>query len=306
MTDNEVVAAARRSLGRVGVFLPGPMLAEPVPADLQRESVHRLEAAGYRTAWSNEGVADKDALVQVGLMLANTERMVFGTSVANIRARAPQTMNVAAASLAEAYPGRFVLGIGVGYEFQADMVGQSWSNPMATMRQYFTRMDEPQFMRQVPDAPYARILAARGPKMLALAAEIADGANPNVVPPEYTERARKILGPDKLLVVGVSAIMDEDRDRARATARQSVSGEFVVNMHLRNLAGLGYSEEEIRNGSDRLVDALTAYGGPTEIAAKLREHLDAGADHAMVMLHGTDYAAGVDQLVELAPALTAL
>ena len=177
---------------------------------------------------------------------------------------------------------------------------------MATMRQYFTRMDEPQFMRQVPDAPYARILAARGPKMLALAAEVADGANPNAVPPEYTAHARKVLGPDKLLVVGVGAILDEHRDRARDAARQSVSGEFVVNMHLRNLAGLGYSEEEIRNGSDRLVDALTAYGGTTEIAAKLREHLDAGADHVMVMLHGSDYAAGVDQLVELAPALTAL
>jgi probable F420-dependent oxidoreductase len=288
------------------VFLPGPVLDAAVPADLQRESVRRLEAAGYRTAWSNEAVIDKDALVQVALMLANTERMVFGTSIANIWARAPQTMNVSAASLAEAYPGRFVLGIGVGYEFQANIVGQSWGNPMETIRQYFARMDEPPLMRQVPDAPYARILAARGPKMLALAAEIADGANPNAVPPEYTERARKVLGPDKLLVVGVSTVLDEDRDRGRATARQSVSGEFVVNMHLRNLAGLGFSEEEIRNGSDRLVDALTAHGEPTDIAAKLHEHLDAGADHVMVMLAGTDYAAGVDQLVRLAPALTAL
>ena len=308
MGPSDVVTNARRALGPIGVFLPGPVLSSPVPADLQRQAVCRLEGAGYRTAWNNEGVIDKDALVQLGLMLANTERMVFGTAIANIWARAPQTMNLAAASLMEAYPERFVLGLGVGYDFQASIVGHQWGSPLANMRTYIERMDDEQFVqiRQVPQASYARILAARGPKMLALAGEIADGANPNSVPPEYTARAREVLGPDKLLVIGLGTILDDDVERARALARDGVRTAGHVTNAVRNLAGLGYSEEEITTGSDRLVDAITAYGGPAEIEAKVREHLDAGADHVMIMLQGSDYATGVDQLVELAPALTAL
>lgn len=306
MTTADVVDAARSALGPVGAFLPGPILDGAVPAALQREAVQRLERSGYRAAWNNEGVGDKDALVQLGLMLASTERMVLGPSIANIWARSPFTMEVAAASLAEAYPGRFVLGLGVGYDFQAAMVGQPWGSPLRNMREYVNQMDAPPFMRQVPDTPYARILAARGPKMLALSGEIADGANCNSVPPEYTARARNVLGPDKLLVIGVGAILDDDLERARTAAREGARsiGRFAVVAN--SLKGLGYSDEEISAGSDRLADALTAYGGPTEIAAKVREHLDAGADHVMVMLHGTDYAAGVDQLVALAPTLHAI
>jgi probable F420-dependent oxidoreductase len=161
-------------------------------------------------------------------------------------------------------------------------------------------------MRQVPAAPYARVMAARGPKMLKLAGEIADGANPNAVPPEYTARARTVLGPDKLLVVGVGGTVTDDPKGAREAMRQNMTGDFTVGMHLRNLEGLGYSEEEIRSGSDRFIDALGAYGGPDDIAKKVKEHLDAGADHVMVMLSGMDYAAGVDHLVQIAPAVTAL
>jgi len=308
MAPSDVVTEARRALGPVGVFLPGPILSSVVSADLQRQSVRRLEAAGYRAAWNNESVFDKDALVQLGVMLATTERMVFGTAIANIWARAPQMMNTAAASLMEAYPGRFVLGLGIGYEFQATMVGQPWGSPLANMRTYIERMDDQQLiqLRQVPEAPFARVLAARGPKMLALAGEITDGATCNSVPPEYTARAREVLGPDKLLVVGMITILDDDLDRARALAREGVRMTSEMTNGARNLAGLGYAEEEITTGSDRLVDAVTAYGGPAEVAAKMREHLAAGADHVMVMLQGNDYATGVDQLVELAPTLTAL
>ena len=111
-----VVEAARERLGPVGVCLPGS-LTVPLDADLQRDAVRRFDHAGYRTVWTNE-VLGKDAFVQLGVLLAETERMVFGTCIANIWARPAQTMHAAAAQLAEAYPGRFVMGLGVGYPEQ--------------------------------------------------------------------------------------------------------------------------------------------------------------------------------------------
>jgi len=142
--------------------------------------------------------------------------------------------------------------------------------------------------------------------MLALAAEIADGANPNGVPPEYTFRARQVLGPDKLLVVGVSTILEPDLSQARATAREDTQMMAQSGLVALALTGLGYTAEELSAGSDRLADALIAYGGPAEIVAKVQEHLDAGADHVMIMLRGTDYSLGLNQLGVLAPALVAL
>jgi Luciferase-like monooxygenase len=114
MGSTSVVDAARRALGMVGVFLPVPTTSAP-PADLQRAAVRRLELAGYRAAWANEGIGFKDALVQLAVLLAATERLVFGTGVADIWARQPQTAHAASALLAEAYTGRFVLDLGVGY-----------------------------------------------------------------------------------------------------------------------------------------------------------------------------------------------
>jgi probable F420-dependent oxidoreductase len=248
-----VVGAAREALGPVGAFLPVSMTSTP-SAGLQREAVGRLERAGYRAAWTNEALGGKDALVQVAVLLAATERMVFGTGIANIWAREPQMAHGAAALLAQAYPGRFVLGLGVGYPEQAASTGREFGRPLATMRDYLDRMAAPA-QPPAPDAAYPRIIAANGPKMLALAGEIADGAIPAMQPPEFTAQARQVLGPDKLLVAG-----------------------------LRVAAG--------------------PYGDPATMAARVREHLAAGADHVTLMLPiGTDYAAGVDQLEQLAPVL---
>src|SRR5262245_51001337 len=134
-----VVAEARQALGPVGVCLPVSFTTTP-RADDQRSAVRRLEAAGYRTAWTNE-VIGKDALAQLAVLLAATERMAFGTCVANIWARSPQTAHGAAAYLAQAYPGRFTLGLGVGYPQQAESVGRKYGSPLSTMRDYITGMD---------------------------------------------------------------------------------------------------------------------------------------------------------------------
>jgi probable F420-dependent oxidoreductase len=304
MGTTTVVDAARQALGPVGVFLPVSTTSAP-SADLQREAAGRLERAGYRAAWTNEVVGGKDALVQLAVLLAATERMVFGTGIANIWARQPQTTHGAAALLAQAHPGRFVLGLGVGYPHQAAGTGREFGSPLATMRDYLDRMAAPT-QPPAPDVAYPRITAANGPKMLALAAEIADGAIPAMMPLEFTARARQVLGPDKLLVVGLAVVADTDRDRAKAIARDRVSGLLGRPgwSYAAGVARLGYSDQDIAEVSDRLVDAIVAYGDPAAIAAKVREHVAAGADHVTVMPQtGGDFTGGVDQLEQLAPAL---
>ena len=305
MGSTTVVDSARRALGPVGVFLPFSRTSPP-SADRQRETARRLEHAGYRATWVNEGVGGKDALVQLAILLAATERMVFGTSIANIWARAPQTAHGAAALLAQAFPGRFVLGLGVGYPQQAASVGQEFGRPVATMRGYLDQMAAPAQL-PAPDVAYPKIIGANGPKMLALAGEIADGALPAMVPPEFTAQARLLLGPGKLLVVGLAVVADADPVRAKATARQTVAGRLgQPGTYAATMARLGYSEREITEVSDRLVDGIVGHGDAAAIAAKVREHLAAGADHVMVMVTGTEFADGVEQLEQLAPTLAGL
>jgi probable F420-dependent oxidoreductase len=295
---------ARQSLGPVGVCLPVSFTSTP-QADLQRAAVRRLEDAGYQAIWTNE-VIGKDAFVQLGVLLAAAERTVFGTFIGNIWARPAQTMHAAAAQLAEAYPGRLAVGLGVGYPEQAASVGQKFGSPLATMRDYLDRMDSPTWP-QAPDAAYPRIIAANGPKMLALAGEIADGAMPAGLPATFTAQAREALGPDKLLVVGLSVIPDADADQAKAAARESVSGRLAAPSYAARIAGLGYSAQEIAEVSDLLVDAIVAHGDSTAVAVKVREHLLAGADHVTLLLPiGGEFTAGVDQLEQLAPALAEL
>jgi alkanesulfonate monooxygenase SsuD/methylene tetrahydromethanopterin reductase-like flavin-dependent oxidoreductase (luciferase family) len=229
-TSTGRLEAARRALGRVGVFLPHSMTT-PTPVDEQREAVRRFERAGYRAAWVNE-VPGKDALVQLAVLLAATEHLVFGTGIANIWVRPPHTTHAAAAQLAQAYPGRIVLGLGVGHPPQAAGVGADFGRPLATMRRYLERMDAPDPSQlPAPDAPYPRILGANGPKMLALATELTDGAMPAMVAPQITATARQALGPDKLLVVLIDASPTQGEPAAVAAtvrAHHACGADHVV------------------------------------------------------------------------------
>jgi probable F420-dependent oxidoreductase len=236
----------------LGVCLPGS-LTVALNADLQRDAVRRLDRVGYRTVWVNETIG-KDAFVQLGVVLAETQRTVVGTCIANIWARPAQTMHAAAAQLAEAYPGRFVMGLGVGYPEQAASVGQEFGRPLITMHDYVQRMDEPTWP-PVPDAAYPKIIAANGPKMLALAGEIADGAFPAAQTAEFTAKARSTLGPDKLLVVGLA--LDLDPTVVRDSAREHL---LAGADHVTILPPLG---GDFRDGIDQLekiAPALTGLG----------------------------------------------
>ena len=297
----DTVVAARRVIGSVGVVLPVVFTSTP-PADLQREAARRLEAAGYGAAWTNE-VIGKDAFTQLSLQLGVTRRMAFGTGISNIWAREPQTAHGAAALLAQAFPGRFLLGLGVGYPEQAAGARREFGSPLAMMRDYVGRMGAPTWP-PAPDVAYPRLIAANGPKMLALAAEIADGALPATLPPAFTAQAREILGPDKLLCMGMNVVPDTDSDRAREAARDLVRAGLGRPAYAAVLARFGFSGQDIADVSDRLVDAVVGHGEPAAIAATVREHLAAGADHVQLMVPvGTDYAAGIEQLEQLAPAV---
>ena len=297
-----VITAARETLGPVGAYLPLGFTSAP-PVDLQRAAVGRLERAGFGTAWTNEVIGGKDALVQLAVLLAATERMAFGTGIANIWARQPQTMHAAAAMLAQAYPRRLVLGLGVGYPEQAASAGHEFGRPLATMRDYLRHMDD-QTWPPAADVGYPRIVGAMGPKLLALGGEHADGALPAGLPPTFTAQARQVLGQDKLLVVGLTVVADRDADRAKDVARQTVSANLGRTSYAATMAGLGFPDRELAEVSDRIVDDVVAHGGPEAIATKVREHLTAGADHVTLMLPlGTELATGVDQLEWLAPAL---
>lgn len=297
MGTTTVVDAARAALGQSGAFMPVTVDAAPT-ADMLRDAAQRLERVGYRAAWTNE-IIGKDAFVQLSVQLAATSRMVFGTGITNVWTRAPQTAHAAAALLAQSYPDRFVLGLGVGYPDQARMVGRELGSSMATLRDYLAAMATP---GQVPaaDARYPLVVAANGPKMAALGAELADGAMPAMMPPEFTARVREVVGPDKLVIVGLAVVGDREQARQITRSRLTRPG----STYAASVARLGYSEQDIADVSDRLVDALAGHGGPDEVAANVRDHIAAGADHVMVMPSGVGYEEGIARLEELAPALT--
>ena len=272
METTSLICATRRSLGSVGAYVP-VSLTTPLSAGQQRDAVQRIERAGYRAAWANEPGGGKDVFAQVAVLLAATERITLGTGIANIWARLPQTTHGAAAFLAQAYPGRFVLGLGVGYPQQAAVAGREFGRPLATMADYLERMRAP-VQPPAPDTPYPCIIAANRPRLLALAGELADGAIPIMRPPQFTALSRRQLGPDKLLVMTLAVVEDPARERAKAAARQTVAAALVRSSSSpAALAELGFPDQEIAEVGDRLVDALVGYGDPAAIAAKVREHL---------------------------------
>ena len=307
VSETDIVGSARETLGQVGVLLPQTFTAA-TPIGEQQKSIRELEEAGFSAAWANERIGGKDTLLQLSFLLAATERIVLGTSIMNILARAPQTAHSAAAMLARTYPGRLVLGMGVGYPQQAAVVGREFEHPVATMRQYLETMTapgSPPFTYDPPEITYPRLIGANGPMMLALARDAADGAVPSGWTPEFTAEARRVLGPDKLLAMGITLIADADKDRAWKSARDQIALLLtVVPNRKKTLMTLGYSEQDVNDVSDRLVNAMVAYGEPAAIKAKVEEHLAAGADHVVFLPTEAQNDQDRVDLLRIAPVVT--
>lgn len=294
------VEEMRGRLGRVGTALLTPI----APADDWRRAAHRVEQAGYGAIWTNEAIGGREVFAQLGVMLAATERVVLGSAVANLWARHPATMQGAASVLADAHPGRLAVGVGVSMPASVEQSGQKWTSPLNRMREYLDGMDAAIGAAPVPEVPFPRLLAALGPKMQRLARDRADGALPAAMPVEHTRLARERLGPDKLLVVMQTAILETDPEKARAAARQSQLLTLPGSPYVRSLKELGYPDEALAGGgSDEVVDACFNWGDEAAIGKKVQDHLDAGADHVAIAVFTPDLASSADLLERLAPVL---
>jgi probable F420-dependent oxidoreductase len=275
------------------------------PAAKAREAAADLEKLGFGAIWFPESVG-RESFTQAGLLLGATKRIAIATGIANIYGRDPVTTAAAQKTLAEAYPGRFLLGLGVSHIPLVEQVrGHRYGKPVSTMRAYLDGMDQAPYRAVPPPVKPARVLAALGPRMLQLAAERADGAHPYFVPPEHTARARKILGSDRLLAVEQAVVLETDSGKAREIARAHMSLYLRLPNYVSNLRRFGFSDEDFASGgSDRLVDAIVACGGITVAIDRVRAHQSAGADHVCLqVLPQEPQALPMPQWRELAGAL---
>ncbi|MEV0381437.1 TIGR03620 family F420-dependent LLM class oxidoreductase [Nonomuraea sp. NPDC050643] len=272
-------AALKRRLGRVGVW---SSTLSGQPAAFEREAAAEMESLGYTTLWIGESPRGKEALVHSAILLEGTRSMTIATGIANIWVRDATAAANGANALAEASGGRFVLGLGVSHAPLVSSRGHDYRKPVSAMRAYLDAMDEAEYEGPLAE-PAPRLLAALRPGMLELAAQRTYGAHPYFVTPEHTARARAVLGPGPVLAPEQTVILDTDPDSARRTARRFTATYLRLPNYVNNLRDLGFDDAEFADGgSDRLVDAIVAWGDPDTIIERVRAHLDAGADHVCV------------------------
>ena len=290
------------TLGRVGVW---SFAFDRNPVAAEQEAVAEIEELGFPALWIPEGLGSKDALTHASLLLAGGRRMVVATGIASIWARDPVAMANGARALADAYPGRFVLGVGVSHRTTVDRRGAfTYRRPLSRMREYLESMDSARYPVRDGVEPPPRVLAALGPGMLRLSAERAAGAHPYFVPVEHTAAAREALGPGPLLAPEQAVVLETDSVRARSIAREYMGHYLKLENYARNLMRLGWAEDDITGASDALVDAVVAWGDVDAIRSRVHQHLDAGADHVSVQPLTEDPGTiPLKQLRELAPAL---
>jgi probable F420-dependent oxidoreductase len=265
----------------VGTFGVYTFDFEVQPAARIRESVQELEEQGWRALWIPE-LLGRDALTHAGYLLSCTEHMRIINGIAQIWSRGARWAYGAALLLADAYPDRHVLGLGFGG-------GQgAGTKPLAAMNAYLDEMDALQTPNPLPRVPMRRIMAAYGPKMLELARQRTAGAQTYHVNVAHTAQAREILGPDAFLGVEHAVLFESDPDKARAIAREHLHIYLNSPYNIAKFRRLGYSEEEIAGGGDRIVDDLVFWGDLDTIVEKLHAHVEAGADHVAVQVIGIE------------------
>jgi probable F420-dependent oxidoreductase len=257
--------------------------------------VRRVEALGYSALWLPEAIG-RDPFALISHLAARTERLVFATGIANIYARDPVTMNALRHTLAELTGGRFVLGLGVSHPHLVTGVrGHAYGRPVATMRAYLDAMDKALFRAAQTAEKAPVVLAALRERMLRLAGERTRGAHPYFVPPEHTARARAILGPGPWLAPEQMVLLETDPARARAVAREYMKIYLGLPNYQNNLRWLGYSDADFAGGgSDRVVDAIVAWGDERALRRRIQEHFDAGASHVCIQPLRADGAPGPD------------
>jgi probable F420-dependent oxidoreductase len=260
---------------------------------------------GYPALWLPEGMGSREIFSHLSLLLGATERLVACSGILNVGARHAITTALGARTLAEAYPERVVIGMGAGHEYQAEVRGTSYAKPLTRMRAYLDAMASPEAGGDATGGTAPILLAALGDRMLELAAERTLGAHTYFVPPEHTSRARERLGPDPVLAVEQTVVLRADRQAGERIARRFSADYLSLPNYANNLRRLGFGNEEVAgSGSERLVDATIVVGSVDRVRQRVRDHLDAGADHVCIQVIDDDGSdVGLPALRELAPAL---
>jgi len=289
-------------LGKLGVWAS----LDGMTAAAALAFAQRVEQRGYTALWTPES-RGRNVLVNAAWLLAGTTRLIVATGIANIYARDAVAMANAQRGLNEQSGNRFLLGLGVSHRpLVSDMRGHSYGRPVPTMRSYLNAMRAAPYQAPPPSQPPTTVLAALGPKMLALSAEITDGAHPYCVTPEHTAEARQILGANKLLCPELMVLLETDPSAARAAARTALSPYIQLENYANNWRRLGFSDEDLAGGgSDRFVDANVAWGDEGAIRARIQLFWDAGADHVSIQsLHPSGSRTTIDERIFdlLAPA----
>lgn len=273
------------------------------PAGKVREAVAKLDEMGWPCLWIPETVG-RDPFVAAAMMLESTNQINIATGIASIWARDAMTTANAANTLNEAYSGRFLLGLGVSHHTLTEGVRKhDYSKPYSKMKGYLEQMDSALYLAPKPTEPSPRVLAALGPKMLKLGADKADGVHPYFVPVEHTALAREAVGPDKMVATELMIVMEEDPATAREIARKSMAIYLTLPNYANNLMRQGFTETEISEASDNVVDAIVAWGSIDTIAKRVKDHQDAGASHVCLQVLDGTMDIPESQWSELASAL---
>lgn len=283
-----------RTLGRFGIWT---FDFDYLSAAQMRASIQELEKQGWPAVWIGE-LFGREALTHAGFLLACTQRINIVNGIVRISERNAYSTHGASLLLADAYPGRHVLGLGFGGS--GEMAG---STPLTAMSAYLDQLDSQTSPNPPPASPVRRILGAYGPKMIALARDRCAGAHTYLVSAAHTAQARKILGPDAFLGVEHAVVLEADPDKARALGRRHLRMYLRGQVHIAKLRRLGYSDEEISGVSDRLVDDLVAWGDPDTVVEKLHRQLEAGANHVAVQVVGVEPGQSMPQWRKLSEML---
>jgi probable F420-dependent oxidoreductase len=264
-----------KPLGRLGVWYP----IDRLDGVGLRHLLSKVEELGFSTFWYPEALG-YESLSIASFLLANTRRLIIGSSIANIYARDPYTARRGLRTLSGLYDDRFILGLGVSHAPMVEKLrGHVYDKPVPTMRRYLDGVYE-----KAPDAAdLPLMIAALGPLMLKLAAERTAGALPYNVTPEHTREARAALGPNKLLAVEQKVCLETDAAKARGLARHELHRYMAMTNYRNNWLRIGFTEADLaEGGSDRFLDAMVLWGDAETIARGLRAHFDAGANHVCI------------------------
>ncbi len=281
-------------LGRLGVWTFLDLMSAADAAAFAQ----RIEAWGYSALWHPEAIG-RDPFALLGYLAARTERLVLATGIANIYARDAMGMRAVQHTLGELSSGRFVLGIGVSHSHLVSGVrGHEYRKPLAALREYLEAMTGALYRGPEAYEPAPIVLATLRPPMLRVERELARGAHPYFTTPEHTARAREILGPDRWLAPEQKVLLETDPANARAVARATMQIYLGLPNYQNNLKWLGFTDADIADGgSDRLVDAIVAWGDEKTIRARIQAHYDAGADHVCIQPLRADGIPGPDERV---------